>query len=183
MTSFVILGLGSAFGDDSIGWAAVDAIRNSPWLHALPAGTVRIECLDRPGAGLLAQMRGASRAVVIDAMRSDAPPGTLRLLTREEIGTDSQGHASTHGFGLAQTLALGHTLGQLPPELVVFGVEAGDTCGLHELSPALRTAIPALVCRVGVYVLTALGLNAGFPAEPSVKKVTASDPRGCARPC
>jgi hydrogenase maturation protease len=156
-----IFGLGSPFGDDRAGWAAAEVIRDSQWLRALPEGTVRVECLDRPGAGLLAHMGGVTHAVVIDAMRSGAPPGTVRMLTHEEIRSEQQANASTHGFGLAQALALGHTLGQLPPELVVFGIEAETASGLCELSPALRAAIPALVSGIRDYVLTALGLNAG----------------------
>ena len=62
---------------------------------------------------------GADLAVVIDAVRSDAEPGTVQLI---ELGdaTDGRpdagppGTTSTHGIGLAGVLRLAHAVGSAP---------------------------------------------------------------------
>ncbi len=73
-----ILGIGSPLGDDRLGWLAVDSIRASAWYRSRARETLSAESFDRPGPALLAAMDGASHAVLIDAMQSGAPPGTLR---------------------------------------------------------------------------------------------------------
>lgn len=108
---------------------------------------------------LLGLWDGADLAVVIDAVRSGAPPGTVRLV---ELGGDGVGEpveagrgdahggsrtTSTHGIGLAGVLRLARSLGRAPRRLVVVGIE-GTAFGFGEgLSPAVEAALPgALRC-------------------------------------
>ena len=142
-----ILGIGSPAGDDRAGWAAVEAVRASAWYRSR-ADRVQVECLDRPGTALLAAMQGATQVVLIDAMRSGATPGTVQRVELDRIAMQQTGGVSSHGFGLAEVLALGHALGALPPRLTLFGVEAGEASGGEDLSAAVRAALPALVRRV-----------------------------------
>ncbi|HMA30432.1 MAG TPA: hydrogenase maturation protease [Casimicrobiaceae bacterium] len=142
-----ILGIGSPAGDDRAGWAAAEAVRASAWYRSR-ADSVEVACLDRPGLALLAAMQGATRVVLIDAFRSGAAPGTVRRLDLDRIAMQETGRVSSHGFGLAEALALGHALGVLPPRLTLFGVEAGEADGGEDLSAAVRAALPALVGRV-----------------------------------
>ncbi|MFA9460234.1 hydrogenase maturation protease [Thiohalorhabdus methylotrophus] len=119
MTSVAVLGIGSPFGGDRLGWAVVEALRagaRDGWPE------VRFRALDRPGAGLVAHLEGMDHAVLVDAVRTGAAPGTLHRITdRARLPvTDA---LSSHGFGLAEGLALAERLGQLP-EWVVIGVEA-----------------------------------------------------------
>jgi len=142
-----ILGVGSPAGDDRAGWAAAGAIRASAWYRSR-AASVTVACLDRPGPALLAAMHGATQVVLIDAIRSGAAAGTVRRVDLDRIAMQESAGVSSHGFGLAETLALGQALGMLPPQLTLFGVEAGDANGGEGLSAAVRAALPALVRRV-----------------------------------
>lgn len=161
MSSIAIIGLGSPFGDDRAGWEAAQAVTNGRWSQNETCNPIRVECLDRPGPGLLERFREADCVILIDAMRSGAPAGTVRQLGPDEVAAASATHSS-HGFGLAQTIALARALGSLPPELVLFGIEADSLSG-PGLSPPVEAAIPGLVARIAGHV-KGLRLE-GFPAK------------------
>jgi hydrogenase maturation protease len=138
----VILGVGSPFGDDRIGWEAADAVRAAAWYPARQPG-LRAVALDRPGLGLLDEMAEVDQAIVIDAMRTGGRPGTIRRLVPGELGAGVRTF-SGHDAGVAEALCLGRVLGLLPPRIAVFGIEASSA---HDGEPAvaLRAALPRLV--------------------------------------
>lgn len=127
----VVLGVGSPFGGDRVGWRVVDR------LAAEGEDRVRLEALDRPGPALVTAMAGAGFAVIVDAVRPAPAPGTLHRLTG--LGDlPARSPASSHGFGVAEALALGQRLVQLPA-WVVIGVEAGPS-DLPDEETVARTA-------------------------------------------
>ncbi|WP_020653149.1 hydrogenase maturation protease [Massilia niastensis] len=138
-----LIGIGSPSGDDRIGWDVIEALVASGLLQRFPAGTVEACCCDRPGA-LLALFREVELAVVIDAMQSGAPAGTVRRLGAEELAP-GQGMVSCHGIGVAEQLALGRALGLLPPALLLYGIEAPHAAAAAEPAPEVRAAIPELL--------------------------------------
>ena len=156
MTAIRIIGIGSPFGDDQIGWEAVEAIRASGLLGRFPQGLVSVQTCDRPASGLLMLMEGAAHVILIDAMRSGAVPGTIRRLQDEEIEMEA-GLLSSHGFGVAESLALGRTLGMLPARLVLYGVEMGDFDPCGTLTPETTGALPMLVERIKEELLPIIG--------------------------
>ncbi|WP_443081469.1 hydrogenase maturation protease [Thiohalorhabdus sp.] len=114
----VVLGVGSPEGGDRLGWMVVER------LTAQGEGRARLEALDRPGPALVTAVVDADFAVIVDAVRSPAHAGPLhRLTTTEQLTEPSP--TSTHGFGVAEALALGERLDQLPP-WVVIGVAIPD---------------------------------------------------------
>ncbi len=92
-------------------------------------------------------MEGASHVILIDAMRSGAVPGTVRRLQDEEIEMEAA-LLSSHGFGVAESLALGRTLGMLPARLVLYGVEVCNLDQCDTLAPETVGALPMLVERI-----------------------------------
>lgn len=141
MTAGVVLGVGSPFGGDRVGWRVVER------LVAEGEDRVRLEALDRPGPALVTAMAGAAFAVIVDAVRPAPAPGTVHRLT--DLGDlPARSPASSHGFGVAEALALGRRLGQLPP-WVVIGVEAGPQAlpgevALGEAVRAVQREVAAL---------------------------------------
>jgi len=97
--------------------------------------------------GLLDHWTGFDRLVLIDAVVSGAEPGTTRRFGPDAPFAESAG-ASTHGFGLAATLALGRALGRLPERVEVWGVEAVEFAADAPLTPAVAHAVLALVDRL-----------------------------------
>lgn len=142
-----VIGLGSPFGDDRIGWLAVDALNQHRALERC-SGRVSLMALDRPGAGLLAALRGADAVVLIDGLRTGAPPGSVLRLTGE-----AWAHASTamssHGLGVAAAVRLAAALAELPKDLVLFGVEIRRLAATGAVSREVRRSLPILVHAVG----------------------------------
>jgi hydrogenase maturation protease len=118
-----IIGIGSPFGGDQAGWDAVDALAEETWVQArLAAGTLVLEKLDRPGMALLEHLRGHTHVILIDAVLSaEHGSGTWLALQREELALLAS-PASSHGIGVAETLAMGEALGLLPEKLEVWGI-------------------------------------------------------------
>lgn len=89
---------------------------------------------------------GARLAVVVDASRSGAMPGTIARIDPDGYDLAAAGlRSSTHGLGLGDAIAVGRALGRLPARLVVIAVE-GERFGHGEcMSPAIRGTVGAAV--------------------------------------
>jgi hydrogenase maturation protease len=102
---------------------------------------------------LLGTWDGADLAIVVDAIRSGAAPGTLTIVdlaghldTSEPI--ERPGTTSTHGIGLSGVLRLARAIGRAPLRVVVVGIEGEDFGRGVGLSPAVDAAVPGAVNRV-----------------------------------
>ncbi len=147
--SIVVAGLGSEFRRDD-GAGPLVAAR-----AVATAGAGRdIGPIGDP-LELLGRWDDADLAVVIDAVRSGATPGTI-LLVELAVGPHDDGPVgrgprlgpnatSTHGIGLAGALRLATTLGRAPAHVVVVGIEGGDFSRGSGLSDAVRGALPVAV--------------------------------------
>ena len=140
----LVLGLGNpVLADDGVGWHVVRALRarhgSEPDVH--------VEACCRGGLALMERMVGYDRVVVIDAMRTGAPPGTLRALAVGDLPT--QHSASAHDVSLATALAVGRAAGaSLPPDprIRLLGIEADDTETFSEsCTPAVAAAVERAV--------------------------------------
>ena len=139
----VVAGVGSEYRrDDGAGPAvAARAVEQSPATHDI--GPL-VDPLD-----LLGRWDRADLAIVIDAVRSGAAPGTVRVL--ELTGTtvsSSPGVTSTHGISLSGVLRLAQAIDQAPGRVIVVGIEGDDFGRGLGLSPAVDAAIPVAVQRV-----------------------------------
>lgn len=163
----VVVGLGQPLrGDDGVGVEAVAA-----WQAAYPETAchpaVRVHLAEAPGLGLLDLIGGASAALLVDAVRSGAPPGTLHLLQDGDLESFAGGARSAHGWGVAETLALARIAdpGGLPARLQILGVEAGGVEPGAGLSPALRAALPEIAARIQALVVQMLADLPGGAAK------------------
>ena len=140
----LILGLGNPLvTDDSVG------LRVAAELKRLLAGRPDVEVGEDYWGGLrlMERMVGFDRAIVIDAMCTGAPPGTIRQLSPGSIPT--QRSASAHDVSLPTALALGRQAGAHLPaddQILLVGIEAEDilTFG-EECTPAVQAAVPRAV--------------------------------------
>jgi hydrogenase maturation protease len=136
-----IIGLGSPWGDDRVGWCVADALS-----ERLGPARARILKLDRPGTGLLDRIAGRHRVLLVDAAVTGAAPGSLHVLPLTELASGSS-TASSHGFGLADALRLGRNLGMLPPELDIYivSIDSAQTQQSgRDLTPAVAAAVGPL---------------------------------------
>jgi hydrogenase maturation protease len=131
-----VIGVGNAAcGDDAAGLLAARRL-----------GGVELE--GDPSA-LLDLFDGVDEAVVIDAVRSGAAPGTVHRL---DVGaapvTAMPRGASTHLLGLAEALELARVLGRLPRRATVYGIEGTRFAVGDTVSPAVTAAIDRVVAEL-----------------------------------
>ena len=121
----LIAGIGSPFGADQLGWQVIDHLQTDATIEPAIGQHCELRKLDRPGAGLIETLQGYPRVILIDAVQAGKPRGTLVRLEAEQISEQSAG-LSSHNFGVAEAIALGRAMGQLPQEVVLFGLDAGE---------------------------------------------------------
>lgn len=136
--SVLVIGVGTPHGDDAAGLLVARALR-----EARPEG-VDVSLCESP-ADLAGLLRPDRAVVLVDATRSGRRPGTVHRVAPEALCVEARG-CSSHGFGVAEALALARALGRLPQRLYVVGIEGAE--GEGEPSPALRDALPAALRRV-----------------------------------
>lgn len=140
----VIIGLGQSFrGDDEVGLAAVRL-----WEDTFRSGIVdpriRVEIAESPGIGLLDLLDGSDTAVLVDGVQSGGIPGTIHSLTETDLCAFQAGSNSAHGWGIAETLALGRSTmpDSLPEKVIIIGIEIRQVQLGAGFSPAVAEAIP-----------------------------------------
>ncbi len=138
----LLIGLGSPFGADRLGWLAAERL-----VPHLPHSDTLT--LDRPGPVLLQHLRDRRRVCLIDAARGDAPAGHLYRLTPHDL-PHGPPLTSSHALGLAETLRLGAALDALPPHLLVLAVEIGQAA---EPEAPLARAWPQLLAQARAHLL------------------------------
>lgn len=150
----LIIGIGSPFGDDRLGWVAADALRGSDVMRAAPIGSIEISILDRPGSLLPMHWRNTDCVILVDAVRSGALPGTRHRLDADEL-TGAGMACSSHGFGVAAAVELARALGEMPTRLMLRGIETDPSSMGMTLSPAVAAALPTFcadIAREALYL-------------------------------
>ena len=143
MTSrVVVIGVGNpSRRDDGVGWVVAAAAGR----RLGDAADIRL--CDGDPARLLDAWTDVELAVVVDAMRSGARPGAIRVVAADGLTElpPSPGPVGSHSLGIGQALALGRALGRLPGRLVVIGLEGHDHDFGDELSTPVATAVGTAV--------------------------------------
>ncbi len=104
-----------------------------------------LDCGDEP-TRLLDAWAGLDLVVVVDAIRPGGAPGTLHRVEAHEGRLPAElGMASTHAFGIADTIELGRALGRSPGRVVVIGVEGASFEMGEDVSPEVEAAIDRVV--------------------------------------
>ena len=143
----LIIGLGNPLlRDDSVGLRVVQMLRD------ILADQPDVELMEDYWGGLrlMEQMVGYDRAIIVDAICTDAPSGTIHLLSPDDIPT--QRSASAHDVNLPTALEFGRQAGaHLPPNehIHIVGIEAADVQTFEEsLSPEVEAALPQAVDQI-----------------------------------
>lgn len=125
-------------GDDGIGRRIAGLLDPSALgARVVERGGGAAECLE--------VWQGEDAVVVIDAVQSGAPPGTVQVFdAHAELPFPSAG-VSTHGFGLGEAIGLGKALGQLPRRLFVVGIEGKSFEPGTGLSEEVSRALPRAI--------------------------------------
>jgi len=144
-----LIGIGQTFrGDDSVGLEVVQRWQ-SKHPDALPS-TLDVSQLESPGLNLLSHMAGYDAVILVDAVMSGSPPGTLHHLRTEDIPAFLDGADSAHGWGIAETIKLGETLQRedFPAHIHLLGIEIKSAAPGQGMSPNIREVVPEAVQRL-----------------------------------
>ena len=127
--------------DEGLGIRALQALQRE---YALPDG---VEVLDggTTGMGLLDDISGRDQLLVLDAVQTGAPPGTLVVLRDDEVPVYFGLRVTPHQLGLADVLATLELSGERPARVTVLGLVPSSLELTLELSPLISEKLGGLV--------------------------------------
>jgi len=151
VASALIVGIGSAHGDDRVGWLVADQIR-----EFADRNHFELRIAKSP-ADLLDWIQCDQQLVICDACHGLGQVGDLQkwLWPAPEIFKVTM--SGTHNLSLPTVLDLAKNLGRLPNEVVIWAIEGAIGQSTAAMSPEVLQAVPKLVSRI------TNDLNAGRP--------------------
>jgi len=143
--------------DEGLGIRALEALEKR---YEIPAG---IELLDggTTGMGLLDDISGREHLLVLDAVQTGAPAGTLVALRDEQVPVYFGMRVTPHQLGLSDVLATLELSGEQPKRVTVLGLVPESLELALELSESIGARLDALV----EAAVNELG-NLGYPLTP-----------------
>jgi hydrogenase maturation protease len=138
----LVLGIGNLIlQDEGVGIQAIQQLEAQfeipPEIEVLDGGTSGME--------LLTPISDAEQIIILDAVKTGKPAGTIVRLDNQEIPTFFRTKVSPHQVGLADVLAAATLTDSMPRNLVLFGVEPLEIDLGMELSAPVAEQMPRLV--------------------------------------
>lgn len=115
----LIIGVGNEYrSDDAVGLLVARRLRE------LTLNNARVVEESGEGARLMKSWRDVDNVILLDAVFSGAKPGTIhRFDARVQRMPRDIFRYSTHAFGVGEAIELARELDQLPPRVLVCGIE------------------------------------------------------------
>lgn len=137
----LVLGVGNPLmGDDGIGVELAHRLQErdyGPLVHVEEGGTL--------GMTLLPLLEDADTVILLDAVKTGAPPGTVVTRSRDELPRHFSHVISPHQIGMKEVLGAAQLCGTLPRAITLVGVEARHTDFCRPMSEEVRTAAPRVL--------------------------------------
>lgn len=140
MRSIRVFGIGSPFGDDQLGWKAIDMLLDDASLQPYLPDYLKLKKFDRPGLSLLSDFQDATAVILIDAIVSNNEIGRIHRLNKQEINS-TKNLISTHHISIAETLQLGDNLNILPEKIILHGMEIDIHHNKDRLSDKINSSL------------------------------------------
>lgn len=134
----LILGVGNVLlCDEGIGVRVIEFLQK----QTLPDD---IELVDggTAGADLIDILADRETVIIVDAVRSDKPAGTIVRFGLKEVRSQKENPLSLHDLDIPQTLAMTHLLKCAPQDVICFGVVPECISPGMELSQTLAPLVP-----------------------------------------
>ena len=130
--------------DDGIGVRVVQLLAER---YRYPAGVTILDG-GTLGLDLLPRLEGVERLLVVDAVETGQPAGTLVRMAGEEVPIVLETKVSPHQMGLKDLLAVAMLQGFAPREMVLWGVQPALIELGTDLSEAVAARLETLVGKV-----------------------------------
>lgn len=148
----LVLGVGNPLmGDDGIGVELAHRLQErdyGPLVHVEEGGTL--------GMTLLPLLEDADTVILLDAVRTGAPPGTVVTRSRDELPRHFSHVISPHQIGMKEVLGAAQLCGTLPRAITLVGVEAQHTDFCRPMSAEVRGAMPEALALVETLISRAV---------------------------
>ncbi len=133
----VVVGIGSAFrSDDAAGLEVARLVADAVAFEGDPVGLIDL-------------WAGADLAIVVDAVRSHEPDGTItRVELDDATSLEAVTSDSSHALGLIDAVLLAQTLDRMPGRLVLYGITASRFDAGDGMTPAVAQAIARCAQRI-----------------------------------
>jgi hydrogenase maturation protease len=138
----IVIGIGSELaGDDAAGLEVARRLREEGAASELALCELGGDLTALPAA-----WREHQAAVLVDAMRSGAKPGSIRRmrLGSGPLPTGLRASSSTHAIGLETAIELARAIDQMPPHVILYAVEGERFQIGAAISPRVSAALPML---------------------------------------
>jgi hydrogenase maturation protease len=140
----IVLGLGNILNkDEGLGVFALEPLR------ARLSGSGEIELQDGGvlGMSLLPLVESCSHLLLLDAVDTGAPPGTVTELSSDEIPLFARLKLSLHQLSFQEVLQFANVRGNLPKHLGLVGAQPADISIGAGLSPEIEAVLPEIADR------------------------------------
>ena len=144
-TQIVVLGLGNILlRDEGVGVRVIEELQRRydffPPVKMLDGGTA--------GFGLVTEIEGCNKLLVVDAVKAGNEPGTVYKFKSGDITVTIPQTLSVHDLGFFEALEQWKMLG-INPEVIFFGIEPEDMNSWgFDLTPSIQNKLPKLVALV-----------------------------------
>jgi hydrogenase maturation protease len=132
-------------GDDGLGPAVIEAFE----ADYVVGPDVQVVDLGTPGLDLLPWLADIDRVILVDTVKSDLPPGTLRIYDKADLLRHApMARIGPHDPGVKEALLALEFAGRAPSEIVVIGVVPERTQMALALTPSVEAAVPLAVTAI-----------------------------------
>ncbi len=145
MKKTVVLGIGNMLlSDEGVGVHVVHRLQEMKSLLG------KAELIDgaTAGLGLLHSLEDVDRLIIIDAVETGGPPGTIIRLVDDEAPAYMALKISPHEITLPDCLAAAKLRGHYPKEVIVWGIQPESLDVGIQLSPVVSEKLDQLVHHV-----------------------------------
>lgn len=133
----LLIGIGNELrGDDALGRLIARRFCGEPGIRVVEE--------NGEGADLIAAWAGAQTVILVDAVESGAPPGTIHRFDAVAAPLPAElFRCSTHAFSVAEAVELARVFEELPARLILYGIEGRNFAVGSALSPEALNALEA----------------------------------------
>ena len=138
----LIVGIGSAHGDDRAGWLVAEQLREY-------AGQNEFDLrIAKSPADLLDWLESDQQLIICDACHGPGRVGDLHRWSWPAPEIFQVAMSGTHNLSLPTVLALSEKLDKLPEAVVIWAIHGKKHASQPTLSPEVMESIPRLVSRI-----------------------------------
>ncbi len=143
-SNLLLVGIGNTYrSDDALGLHIARLVKK------LQPARVTVKEESGEGAALMELWKNAPAVILVDAVSSGSPPGTVhRFEAHRQSIPIGFFHYSTHAFSVAEAIELARTLDELPANVIVYGIEGKGFGAGQGLSIEVEKSIEGVVAAV-----------------------------------